>query len=55
MLERLALPTPEPPVYQALIDYVQTGGAWTGSDAQLLNKAGGLFHLLAGSAGYQFV
>jgi uncharacterized protein (DUF1800 family) len=55
VLERLALPPPEPPVQQALVNYVHAGGAWTGSDAQLLNKAGGLFHLLAGSAGYQFV
>jgi uncharacterized protein (DUF1800 family) len=54
VLERLALPQPDPPVHQALVDYVRAGG-WTGSDAQLLNKAGGLFHLLAGSAGYQFV
>ena len=53
--ERLALPEPAPPVQQALLDYVRAGGTWTGSDAQLLNKAGGLFHLLAGSADYQFV
>ena len=38
-----------------LLSYVRSGGTWTGSDAQLLNKAGGLFHLLTGSGEYQFV
>jgi hypothetical protein len=38
-----------------LINYVQSGGAWTGSDAQLLNKAAGVFHLLTGAGSYQFV
>ena len=33
----------------ALLDYIRAGGAWTGSETQLLNKAGGLFHLLTGS------
>ena len=42
-------------VYGALTDYVRAGGTWTGSEAQLLNKAGGLFHLLTGSGQYQFV
>jgi uncharacterized protein (DUF1800 family) len=55
VLERLALPAPDPSVHQALVDYVVAGGTWTGSDAQLLNKTGGLVHLLAGSSGYQFV
>jgi hypothetical protein len=44
-----------PDDYNALTDYVRAGGAWTGSDAQLLNKAGGLFHLLTGSGSYQLI
>jgi uncharacterized protein (DUF1800 family) len=51
----LSLPQPAPGVYQALLDYVRAGGTWTGSDAQLLNKAGGLYHLLTGSGDYQLV
>jgi uncharacterized protein (DUF1800 family) len=39
----------------ALLNYVRAGGTWTGSETQLLNKAGGLFHLLAGSGEFQFV
>ena len=44
-----------PDDYNALTDYVRAGGAWTGSDAQLLNKAGGLFHLLTGAGRYQLI
>jgi uncharacterized protein (DUF1800 family) len=48
-----------PPVTQddqiSLVDYALAGGAWTGSDAQLLIKAPGLIHLLAGSAEYQLL
>jgi hypothetical protein len=51
----LSLPTPDASVNAALISYIQAGGTWTGSDAQLLNKAGGLFHLLTGSGEYQLV
>jgi uncharacterized protein (DUF1800 family) len=51
----LSMPDPAPQEYQAALDYVRAGGAWTGSDTQLLAKSAGLFHLLAGSAGYQFV
>ena len=54
-LSRLTIPPPDPDVYNALLDYVREGGTWTGSDAQLLNKAPGLFHLLTGSGDYQFV
>ncbi len=39
----------------ALTAYVQNGGAWSGSEDQLLNKAAGLAHLIAGSPRYQFV
>jgi uncharacterized protein (DUF1800 family) len=38
-----------------LVNYVNAGGAWTGSEAQVLNKAGGLAHLLTGSGEFQFV
>ena len=54
-ISRLTLPEVPAPVYGALVDYVRAGGTWTGSDAQLLNKAGGVFHLLTGSGEYQFV
>lgn len=54
-ISRLTLPDVPAPVYKALEDYVRAGGTWTGSEAQLLNKAGGVFHLLTGSGEYQFV
>jgi uncharacterized protein (DUF1800 family) len=52
---QLTVPTLASADYGTLIDYVRAGGVWTGSDAQLLNKAGGLIHLLTGSGNYQFV
>jgi uncharacterized protein (DUF1800 family) len=55
VLGRLSLPEPAPEVRAALLDYVRAGGTYTGSDAQLLNKTGGLFHLLTGSGEYQLV
>ncbi len=54
-ISRLSLPEVPTPVYNALVDYVRAGGTWTGSDTQVLNKAGGVFHLLTGSGEYQFV
>jgi uncharacterized protein (DUF1800 family) len=55
MLDRLtAAPFARDP-YQALLDYARAGGAWTGSDAQLLTKAAGLAHLIVGSGDYQLV
>ena len=54
-LSRLTTRTPDQPVYDALVSYVRAGGTWTGSDTQLTNKAGGIIHLLTGSADYQFV
>src|SRR5438552_2041065 len=44
-------------VYGDLVTYASssTGGAWTGSDAQLQTKGSGLVHLILGSAEYQFV
>jgi hypothetical protein len=38
-----------------LIGYLETGGAWTGSDAQLSVKAAGLARLIVGSGEYQIV
>lgn len=38
-----------------LLNYLRTGGTWTGSDAQLNTKASGLAKLIAGSAEYQLV
>jgi hypothetical protein len=38
-----------------LLGYLQAGGAWTGSDAQLLTKVPGLVHLIVGSGEYQLV
>jgi uncharacterized protein (DUF1800 family) len=55
VLGRLTLQTVPDDINSTLIDYVRAGGAWVGSDAQLLNKTGGLFHLLTGSGQYQFV
>ena len=54
-ISRLTLPELPAPVYSALLDYVRAGGVWTGSEAQLLNKTAGVFHLLTGSGEYQFV
>jgi len=55
VLERLSLPAPDAPVRAALINYINAGGPFTGTDSQLLNKTGGLFHLLTGSGEYQLV
>jgi uncharacterized protein (DUF1800 family) len=40
---------------QALVDYLNAGGAWTGADTQLVTKAAGLVHLILGSGEYQLV
>ncbi|HKV99853.1 MAG TPA: DUF1800 domain-containing protein [Vicinamibacterales bacterium] len=55
VVDMLNVPQPSGDVYGALTDYVRAGGTWTGSETQLLNKAGGLFHLVTGSGQYQFV
>ena len=39
----------------ALLSYLQAGGAWTGSDAQLQSKAAGLARLIVGSSEYQLI
>jgi uncharacterized protein (DUF1800 family) len=53
--ERLSLPQLAGNERATLTDYVRAGGAWTASEAQILNKAGGLAHLLTGSGEFQFV
>ncbi len=55
VVDTLNVPMPASDVYAALTSYVRSGGTWTGSDTQLLNKAGGLFHLVTGSGDYQFL
>jgi uncharacterized protein (DUF1800 family) len=51
----LSLPPLSSENYGSLVNYVHAGGTWSGSDAQLLAKSAGLFHLLVGSGEYQFV
>jgi uncharacterized protein (DUF1800 family) len=41
--------------YNALSEYVTAGISWDGSDAQLVSKASGLAHLVAGSGNYQLI
>jgi uncharacterized protein (DUF1800 family) len=55
VVSTLSLPALDPSVRSTLINYVNLGGGWTGSETQLLNKAGGLFHLMLGSGEYQLV
>jgi uncharacterized protein (DUF1800 family) len=53
--DTLSLPAPAAVETSTLADYVSAGGFWTGSDAQLLSKTAGLYHLLTASGEYQFV
>ena len=41
--------------YNALVAYVASGAAWTGSDAQVNLKVPSVARLILGSAEYQFV
>src|SRR3954447_5633415 len=54
-LARLTPPEFDAQARAALTDYVQAGGPWVGSDAQLAVKSAGLVHLIAGSAAYQLM
>jgi len=54
-VDRLSLPSLDASVMGTLTDYVRAGGNWVGSETQLLNKSGGVFHLLTGAGEYQFV
>ena len=54
-LDRLTPAPLDRDVTGSLLEYLRSGGAWSGSDAQLLQKAAGLAHLLVGSGEYQLV
>ncbi|HXG87554.1 MAG TPA: DUF1800 domain-containing protein [Vicinamibacterales bacterium] len=41
-------------VYNALLEYLRAGGAWTGNETQLNNKSAGLARLIVASSEYQF-
>ena len=53
MTDRLTASRFDDDSYRALVDYTRAGITWTGSDAQLVTKASGLAHLIAGSGNYQ--
>jgi uncharacterized protein (DUF1800 family) len=54
-LDRLTPAPFEPHAYTSLLDYLRSGGPWTGSALQLRAKAPGLIHLIVGSSEYQLV
>jgi uncharacterized protein (DUF1800 family) len=54
-LGRLSAPEYTAGSRSALLDYVNAGGAWTGTDAQLATKASGVAHLVMGSGEYQLI
>ena len=54
-LDRLSPATYDGEPYNSLLDYLRTGGAWSGSDAQLVVKASGLTRLIIGSSEYQLM
>ena len=54
-LDRLTPAPFDSGAYNALLDYLRGGVAWTGAEAQLRVKASGLLHLIAGSSEYQLV
>jgi uncharacterized protein (DUF1800 family) len=41
-------------VYSALLEYARGGGAWSGSDVQVRDKAAGIARLIVASSEYQF-
>lgn len=43
-----------PTATNAMLDYLRSGPAWTGSDAQLQTKSAGLARLIVGAGEYQF-
>jgi uncharacterized protein (DUF1800 family) len=54
-LDQLTLPDLSNDVRAALLEYLESGGGWTGSSSQVTTKSSGLVHLLAASSEYQFV
>ena len=55
MLERLSPARYDSEPMQDLVSFLQAGGTWSGSDAQLQSKGNGLARLIIGSSEYQFV
>jgi uncharacterized protein (DUF1800 family) len=55
VLDRISVMPFDNGPYDELTTYLRAGGAWTGSDAQLLVKVPGVVHLVLGSPQYQFV
>lgn len=53
--DRMTPPAFDTDSYNAVLNYVRAGGAWTGSDTQLATKASGVAHLIVGSGEYQLV
>ena len=53
--DKLSLPPATAEERNVLVNYALAGGAWSGSDTQLLAKTAGLIHMLSGSAEYQLV
>jgi hypothetical protein len=54
-LDRLSPPAYHDGARAALLDYVNAGGSWTASDAQLATKGSGVVHLILGSGEYQLI
>jgi len=54
LLDRLSAPFDEG-ARGELLTYLETGGAWTGSDTQLRTKVAGLARLIVGAGEYQIV
>jgi len=55
MLDRLSPARYDSEPMSDLLQFLQTGGTWTGTDAQLQSKGNGLARLIIGSSEYQFV
>src|SRR5688500_8687862 len=55
LLDRLSPARYESEPNSAPLDYLNAGGAWTGTDPQLTAKAAGLARLIVGSSEYQLV
>lgn len=55
VLDRLTPAELDRDVRRALLEYLGSGSAWNGGDAQLLQKTAGLVHLLVGAGEYQLV
>jgi hypothetical protein len=54
-LDRLSAAPYDSDAHTDLLTYVQTGGTWTGADAQVQAKSAGVTRLIVGSGEYQLV